>query len=88
MSYKYLHFEEVETLPEKKTKRFLCLSSTGSVLGNVKWFGRWRQYCFYPAPETIFSTGCLDDIKDFILKLQEERKQTSSNQLRTKKTQK
>lgn len=43
--------------------------SSGDGLGQIRWFGRWRQYCFYPAPETIFNHGCLEDINAHIKKL-------------------
>lgn len=40
---------------------------TGSPhLGVIKWFGRWRQYTFHPAPETVFNPGCLRDIAAFV----------------------
>jgi hypothetical protein len=44
------------------------------VLGTVKWYGPWRQYCFFPSPECVFNTGCMNDICSFIKKLMEERK--------------
>ena len=45
-----------------------------SILGEIKWFGRWRQYCFYPSPNCVFNYGCLQDIQDFIVELMEERR--------------
>ncbi len=39
---------------------------TGNPLGHIKWFGRWRQYTFMPEFDTVFSSGCLNDIQDFI----------------------
>jgi hypothetical protein len=47
----------------KKTGVGLVRSrSTGHELGQIRWFGQWRQYCFWPAPETIFNDGCLRHI--------------------------
>lgn len=34
----------------------------GVGLGELRWFARWRQYAFYPAPGTIFNPDCLRDI--------------------------
>jgi hypothetical protein len=34
-------------------------------LGAVKWFGRWRKYCFFPNGEAIFDTNCLTEIASF-----------------------
>ena len=44
------------------------------LLGFIKWYGAWRQYCFFPLNSTIFSSGCMKDINDFINKIMEERK--------------
>ncbi len=38
----------------------------GNLLGRIKWFGRWRQYTFFPVPDTIYSAGCLVDIAHFL----------------------
>lgn len=38
----------------------------GDLLGLVKWFGRWRKYCFYPQPDCIFEEDCLRDIAQFV----------------------
>ena len=48
--------------------------SQGSVLGQIKWFGQWRQYCFYPSPDTIFNPECMADISKVINELMLERK--------------
>ena len=53
-------------------------------LGEVKWFGRWRQYAFFPYSETTFSRGCLNDISTFIDALMEERVQSSASKAREK----
>lgn len=37
----------------------------GGKLGTVKWYGRWRRYCFYPC-EATFSADCLRDIATFL----------------------
>lgn len=34
-------------------------------LGAIKWFGRWRRYCFFPGSNTVFDTGCLEEIANF-----------------------
>lgn len=53
--------------------------NNGDHLGNVKWNGRWRQYCFYPCGETIWSGGCLDDIRSLIGSLMRERTVKNEN---------
>jgi len=37
----------------------------GASLGEVRWFGRWRCYAFYPFAGTIYERKCLRDIADF-----------------------
>jgi hypothetical protein len=40
----------------------------GDFLGDVRWWGAWRQYVFQPQPHTIFHGGCLEDITAFLKK--------------------
>jgi hypothetical protein len=35
-------------------------------IGFVKWFGRWRRYCFFPMVCTVYEQKCLGDIAEFI----------------------
>lgn len=49
-----------------KTRRFTISSARGAVLGEIKWYGAWRQYAFWPAPRTIFNKGCLSDITNWL----------------------
>lgn len=50
-----------------KTKIFLVNSTEdGSFLGEIRWFGRWRKYCFFPADSAVFEQVCMRDISDFI----------------------
>lgn len=61
----YLCFYLIKTL--KKTRVFcVCSKTSSATLGVIKWFGPWRQYCFFPEPDCIFSKGCLNDINNFI----------------------
>jgi hypothetical protein len=64
--------------PKMKTHRWLVRTAGVAIdLGEVKWFGRWRQYVFFPLHETIFDKSCLRDIADFCeeqTKLQRKRR--------------
>ena len=44
------------------------------VIGEIRWFSRWRQYCFYPYPNTIWNITCLTDVNSVIKDLMDERK--------------
>jgi hypothetical protein len=59
--------------PRKKTQLYSVRkdSSTGLAehLGLIKWNGAWRQYCFFPDLETLWSSGCLQGIIDFLTEI-------------------
>lgn len=62
------------SLPKRKTRIYsLHNRKSDDHLGDVKWNGPWRQFCFYPCGETIWSGGCLDDIRSLIGNLMRER---------------
>lgn len=74
METEYLSFAE---RPEqgRKTMTWMVVSrSSGSVLGRIRWYGAWRQFCFYPEGNTIWNTGCLADVQSFIRVQMELRK--------------
>ena len=65
MKYEYINFVEIER--KKKTLVWSCRVNRTSVeLGVVKWYSRWRQYCYFPTVQAVYSGGCLSDIKRFI----------------------
>ena len=74
VEYKYICLEKAVSV-SRKTSVWNCHSQMGEFLGVVKWFGRWRQYSFYPGVETVFNVGCMADISDFIGKLMAERRE-------------
>lgn len=37
----------------------------GDNLGYVAWFGRWRNYAFFPNANLVFDKNCLRDIAAF-----------------------
>lgn len=41
-------------------------SSVGDLLGEVRWFGRWRQYAFFPVSDTVWNSDCLDEVNRFV----------------------
>ncbi len=74
MNYSYLDFLEGASATGK-TKIVTVLSKNhGDTLGQIRWFGRWRQYAFFPANDTVFNPGCMQDICDEIERLMGERR--------------
>lgn len=37
-----------------------------SVLGQIRWFGRWRKYVFQPFENTVYEETCMREISQFI----------------------
>jgi hypothetical protein len=67
---KYIHFKKIEDKP--KTSVWSCRNNSGDYqIGIVKWNPGWRQYCFFSEPDMVFSTGCMEDICNFIKRLKE-----------------
>jgi len=72
---KYLRFTKLERPPNKKTDTIIIESKSGGyILGRIQWFGRWRQYCFFAYNETIWNSGCLEDVNEVINELKEQKK--------------
>ncbi len=72
-NYKYLHFEEIET--KKKTSEWSCRNNRKKdELGIIKWYGTWRQYCYFPTVQAVYNESCLRDIGDFINQLTKKRR--------------
>ena len=65
ISTEYLAFDLVGRSASGKTEIWTVGSvRQGAELGQVRWFGRWRQYAFFPGPETAFNAKCLRDVAE------------------------
>ncbi len=51
----------------KKTRIWIVIYSAHEyrALGEIKWFGRWRKYCFFPNPNTVYEEICMREIAYF-----------------------
>lgn len=49
---------------------------SGDQIGQIRFYGPWRQYCFLPAPATVFSAGCLGEIAEFIAAHKNDRRES------------
>ena len=69
----YLQFVEFE---KKAKTRVIAVKNIhhNEIIGIIKWFSRWRQYCFFPTNETIWNINCLNDVNEVITMLADERK--------------
>lgn len=70
----YLSFTRLEVHGRKTPILCVYSKSSGDKLGEIAWFGRWRQFCFRPALGALFNKGCLNDINSAIDALMAERR--------------
>ena len=67
MHSRFIEFNFFTMSSSGKTKVWEIISKVDdSVLGYIKWYANWRQYCFYPEGNTVFNKECLIDIHEFI----------------------
>ena len=56
----------IETASGTKTKMFTVWTVDHStLLGEIRFYPRWRKYAFYPANSTLYEQDCLRDIAKF-----------------------
>lgn len=60
----WVAFHELGTIVGGVTKLYSVMQG-GERLGEVRWFGRWRKYAFFPLPGTLYEENCMRDIADF-----------------------
>ena len=72
VKFKHINFSVIKKL--KKTEVWECRNNSwNEVLGIIKWYPLWRQYCFFTNSEIIYAESCLNDISKFINQLMQER---------------
>jgi len=61
--------------PGRKTQDFVIVNRNAKiVIGTIKWYGPWRQYCFYPVSDTVWSAGCLEGVFEFLNEVKQTRR--------------
>lgn len=63
---KWVRFDLAEKQNPKTSVWNVVAKEGGYSIGQIKWFGRWRKYSFFPVPDTIYESDCLHDIADFL----------------------
>ena len=65
---RFISFKLLEKKP--KTSVYAVINvKLGNILGIIKWYPSWRQYCFFPESDTVFNKDCLSDIENFVQEL-------------------
>lgn len=63
---KWLRFQEQPKMPGRKTSIWtVSAKESGVCLGEIAWYGPWRQYVFNPANGCLFNRTCLRDLATF-----------------------
>lgn len=69
--FKYIQMVKIADKP--KTTVWEVQNKTGGYsLGIIKWNPGWRQYCYFPDNNLVFSKGCLEEICGFITELRQK----------------
>lgn len=67
----YLRFDRMVPQDKRTTEVYTVVNALrGITTGAIGWERRWRQYCFYPEDDTVFSAGCLGEVVTFLEGLQ------------------
>lgn len=63
----FVEFEDSGLSATGKTRIWTVLGPAGKLdwLGEVRWFGRWRCYAFFPIAGTVYEQKCLYRIATF-----------------------
>jgi len=67
----FIYFSNLGTMvgadnKPRLTNIYEVLTEDNTKLGEIRWFARWRKYCFFPWTETVYEETCLGEIAEFI----------------------
>ncbi|MHA1285815.1 MAG: hypothetical protein ACTSPB_00300 [Candidatus Thorarchaeota archaeon] len=71
----YLRFWKEGLSDSGKTEIWWVLDRGDECLGKVRWFGRWRQYTFFPEMNTLYNNQCLSEVSEFLVNLNREHRE-------------
>lgn len=67
MESRYLNFKEVGRTPSGITAIIEVSNKAGVIIGEVKWYGSWRKYCFNTVQGIVLDEHCMKDIIDYMI---------------------
>lgn len=77
--YRYFDVRCGELEPGRKTLRYVLVNKRARArIGTIEWYAPWRQFCFFPGPETVWSDGCLVSVRDFVGRITEQRRMANA----------
>lgn len=65
MMSRWLRFLYLRASPSGKTD-IVGVYSGPTMLGEIRWYPRWRQYAFHPNEGTLYNPECLTDIAQHV----------------------
>jgi hypothetical protein len=72
----YLTFQDGGESFSGKTKIWRVMTVAGGTeLGQIKWYGPWRRYCFYTEEPMIFDHTWLEEILGFVGRVNAEHRE-------------
>lgn len=54
--------------PENRKTDIYCIATIGTnyIIGEIRWWGAWRKYCFFPNEDTVYDNKCMLQIMNFM----------------------
>lgn len=47
---------------KRKTPIYYIFEYNTNCIGEIKWYGPWRKFCFYPETATVWDSKCLTEV--------------------------
>lgn len=69
----FIRFREYPEMYDGADPRWAVENTSGEYLGVVRWYGEWGRFCFFPTGPVVLSSGCLEDIQEFLREKTEAR---------------
>jgi len=68
MNKRYQFFTISETSEEAFSRPTFSVTnnSSGTQIGMIGWYPRWKQFVFFAESNTVWSAGCLADVQGFL----------------------
>jgi hypothetical protein len=70
----FIEFRWIGSKPKTRIYGVYSLETRGK-LGEIHWYGPWRQYVFAPNGDTVWHKGCLEDVVAFLDKVNREHRE-------------
>ena len=55
----------------RKTPIYFIVNKEEDCIGEIKWYGPWRKFCFYPDKNTVWDSKCLNEVIEVIQQVTE-----------------